>query len=229
MKPIVWLRYIDDIFFIWNESEAKLDEFSENLNNFHPYLKFTSEKSKKSVNFLDVKVSLIDQNLSTDFFCKPFNCHQFLDFNSAHPIHVKKSIVFSRGLRIKRLCSSNVAFENYLESLKGWFQNRRYSKTLVDNQLKRVLETRQTSEQIYKRGNGVPLVLTYHPRLIISKNILYFYMPRNKSRIYLHLLLLLFHSVQVLVLESIWLGLKYTLFYMNVDHLVVTKVDARLV
>ena len=137
--------------------------------------------------------------------------------------------MFSQGLRIKRLCSSNVAFENYLESLKGWFQNRRYSKTLVDNQLKRVLETRQTSEQIYKRGNGVPLVLTYHPRLIISKNILYFYMPRNKSRIYLHLLLLLFHSVQVLVLESIWLGLKYTLFYMNVDHLVVTKVDARLV
>ena len=53
-------------------------------------------------------------------------------------------------------------------------------------------------------------------------------MPRNKSRIYLHLLLL-FHSAQVLVLESIWLGLKYTLFYVNVDHLVVTKVDVRLV
>ena len=24
-KPLVWLRYIDDIFFIWNESEEKLD------------------------------------------------------------------------------------------------------------------------------------------------------------------------------------------------------------
>ena len=52
-------------------------------------------------------------------------------------------------------------------------------------------------------------------------------MPRNKSRIYLHLLLL-FHFAQVLVLESIWLGLKCTLFYVNVDHLVVTKVDVRL-
>ena len=64
--------------------------------------------------------------------------------------------------------------------------------------------------------------------MILSKNILYFYMPRNKLRIYLRLLLLL-HSAQVLVLESIWLGLKYTLFYVNVDHLVVTKVDVRLV
>ena len=53
-------------------------------------------------------------------------------------------------------------------------------------------------------------------------------MPRNKSRIYLRVLLL-FHLAQVLVLESIWLGLKYTLFDVNVDHLVVTKEDVRLV
>ena len=133
------------------------------MNNFDPNLKFTSEKSKKSVNFLDVTVSLINQHLETDLYCKSTDCHQFLDFNSAHPIHIKKSIVYSQGLRIKRLCSSSVAFENYLESLKDWFQNRGYPKTLVDNQLKRVTETRQTSDQTYKRASGVPLVLTYHP------------------------------------------------------------------
>ena len=117
------------------------------MNNFHLNLKFTSEKSKKSVNFLDVKVSLIEQHLETDLYCKSTDCHQFLDFNSAHPIHIKKSIVFSQCLCIKRLCSSNVAFENHLESLKGWFQNRGYLKTLVDNHLKRVTEARQTSTQ----------------------------------------------------------------------------------
>ena len=88
--------------------------------------------------------------------------------------------MYSQGLRIKRLCSSNVAFENHLESLKGWFQNRGYPKTLVDNQLKRVTETRQTSDQTYKRGNGVLLVLTYHPRLknindIIKKHLVSLY------------------------------------------------------
>ena len=150
-------------FFVWNESEEKLEEFLENLNNFHPDLKFTSEIFKKSVNFLDVKVSLIDQHTETDLYCKPTDCHQFLEFNSAHPIHRKKSIVYSQGVRIKRLYSSNVAFENHLESLKGWFPNRGYPKTLVENQLKRVTETRQTSEQTYKRGNGVPPVPSYHP------------------------------------------------------------------
>ena len=73
--------------------------------------------------------------------------------------------MFGPGLRIKRLCPSNVAFKNHLESFKAWFQNRGYPKTLVENQLKPVIETRQTSEQTYKRGNGVPLVLTYHPQL----------------------------------------------------------------
>ena len=56
VKPLVWPRYIDGIFFIWNENEEKLEEFLENLNNLHPNFKCTNEKSKKSVNFLDVTV-----------------------------------------------------------------------------------------------------------------------------------------------------------------------------
>ena len=98
-------------FFIWNKSEEKLEEFLENLNTFHPNLKFTSEKSKTSVNFLDVTVSLSDQHHEIYLFHKPTNCHQFLDFNSTNPIRIKKSIVYSQGLHIKGLCSSNVAFE----------------------------------------------------------------------------------------------------------------------
>ena len=78
MKPLVRLRYIDVMFFIWNESEEKLEQFLENLNNFHPNLKFRSEKSKNSVNFLDVTVSLIDQHLETDLYYKLIDCHQFL-------------------------------------------------------------------------------------------------------------------------------------------------------
>ena len=55
-------------------------------------------------------------------------------------------------MRIKKLCSSNAAFENHLES--------------------------QTFDQTDKRGNGVLLVLTYYPRLknvndIIKKHIVF--------------------------------------------------------
>ena len=88
--------------------------------------------------------------------------------------------MYSQGLHIKRLCSFNVALEKYLESLKDRFQNRGYPKTLVDNQLKRVTETRERSDQTYKRGNGVPVVVTDHPRLknvndIIKKHLVFLY------------------------------------------------------
>ena len=75
VKPWLWLRYIDDIFFIWTEGEDKLEGFLNHLNNFYPNLKFTLEKSKSSFNFLDVSVSIVDNKLETDLFCKPTDCH----------------------------------------------------------------------------------------------------------------------------------------------------------
>jgi hypothetical protein len=38
IKPWVWLRYIDDIFFVWLEGEDKLLQFMNTLNASHPGL-----------------------------------------------------------------------------------------------------------------------------------------------------------------------------------------------
>ena len=45
-KPLIWLRYIDDIFFIWTHSEQELERFLKDLNNFTPNLSFTHEASE---------------------------------------------------------------------------------------------------------------------------------------------------------------------------------------
>ena len=34
-KPSIWLRYVDDIFMIWNDSEDKLKDFLEYINTVH--------------------------------------------------------------------------------------------------------------------------------------------------------------------------------------------------
>ena len=60
VKPWLTLRYIDDAFFMWTEGEDQLEGFLNLLDNFHPNLKFSHEKSKFSVNFLDVTISIID-------------------------------------------------------------------------------------------------------------------------------------------------------------------------
>ena len=84
VKPWLYLRYIDDIFFIWTEGQDKLERFLDRLNNLHPNLEFTHEKSKSSVNFFDVSV---DNKLETDLFCKPTDGHQFRFSILLLPIH----------------------------------------------------------------------------------------------------------------------------------------------
>ena len=109
VKLWLWLRYVDDI----------------SLNNFQPNLKFTHEKSKSSVNFSDVSGSIADNKLETASFCKLVDCHHFLYCNPAHPFYNKKSIVYSQGLRIRRLCPSPLIFQKQLQNLKTWSSNTR--------------------------------------------------------------------------------------------------------
>ena len=89
------IRYIDDYFLIWTESEDELEGFLQRLNAFHPNLKFTHEKSKVSITFLDVTVIINGEEFETDLYCKPTDCHQFPEFKSAHPIQIKKMIVYN--------------------------------------------------------------------------------------------------------------------------------------
>ena len=54
-------------FFIWTHGEGKLKKtFLENLNQFHPNIKFTHESSTESIPFLDLRVKLSQGKLETD-------------------------------------------------------------------------------------------------------------------------------------------------------------------
>ena len=38
--PLLWKRFIDDIFLIWTHGEASFQSFIQHLNSFHPTIKF---------------------------------------------------------------------------------------------------------------------------------------------------------------------------------------------
>ena len=65
-KPLIWLRYIDDIFFIWTHGEQELERFLKDLNNFTLDLSFTHKASKNCIPFLDLQVKPIDGELETN-------------------------------------------------------------------------------------------------------------------------------------------------------------------
>ena len=66
----------DDIFVIWTHGQEKLKVFLEDLNKFHPNLKFTSDSSEENVAFLDLKVKLKQGKIETDLPVKSTDRHQ---------------------------------------------------------------------------------------------------------------------------------------------------------
>ena len=62
-----------------------LRNFLETLNEIHPTIKFTAEWSQKSINLLDVTVSLINGHIETGLCVKSTDSHQYLHSSSCHP------------------------------------------------------------------------------------------------------------------------------------------------
>ena len=64
-KLHLWWSYIDDIFFLWEDGEGKLNSFIDNINKVHSTIKFKIDWSKTSINFLDVMVSITEGIIKT--------------------------------------------------------------------------------------------------------------------------------------------------------------------
>ena len=94
LKPLVWFRYIDDIFFIWPHGEENLRNFMTEFNLFSDDIKFTYECNKDTISFLDLKVISSNGKLITSHYSKPSDCHQYLHHGSCHLAHTKRSIVY---------------------------------------------------------------------------------------------------------------------------------------
>ena len=55
-KPLVWKRYIDDVFSLWDTNREEINNFIEHANNYHPTIKFTADISDEEIIFLDTLI-----------------------------------------------------------------------------------------------------------------------------------------------------------------------------
>ena len=110
LQPLVWYRYIDDVFCIWQHDETELKDFVKHLNTVHGTTKFMTESSQTESSFLDTMVKLNDGDISTDLYCKPTDMNNYLPYDLAHPPHCKKGLPYSQFLRLRRICSRDEDF-----------------------------------------------------------------------------------------------------------------------
>ena len=71
LKTSIYFRDIDDIFLIWPHGNDSLTHFLEHAKNIHQNIKFTHERSKTTLSFLDVSVKIAQNKIFTTLHKKP--------------------------------------------------------------------------------------------------------------------------------------------------------------
>ena len=133
-KPLLYKRFIDDIFMIWTHGREALTEFITYLNSRLPTIKFTTVISDTHVSFLDTSVKVSTQGvLTTDLYCKPTDSHNYLLYSSSHTLSCKRGIPYGQFLRVRRICSQIEDYDKHALTLAYHFTRRGYPRDLIEN------------------------------------------------------------------------------------------------
>lgn len=130
IKPLLYFRFLDDIFVLFpNKNIELVKEYENFLSNIIPDIKVTLEWSDERINFLDTTIYINNNTLQTKVFFKPTDTHQLLHKSSFHPSHTFKGILKSQLIRFKRISSSETDYNCTCKILFSYLKNRGYSHT----------------------------------------------------------------------------------------------------
>ena len=110
-------RYVDDIFFTSNESEATIKNILKKANEFHPNIKLEANIGQ-SLPFLDLLVSNKHGILSSSVYHKPVAEPCVVAFTSDHPRHVFANVIQATLLRAARYSSTLEIFQKEYRSIR---------------------------------------------------------------------------------------------------------------
>ena len=212
-KFLKWKRHIDDIFSIFAGTERQLQIL---INKFikNSDFNFTSEKSVKSVNFLDITISLEkDKKLSTSVYRHPAKVPVYTHRQSCQSDNVKSSIIKSSCLRFRRICSS---LNNYDKACKELQNNLIYRGHQLQQVQKTVKEVRKIErETLLTRKPKHNTTGNFCPRLSLT------YIP-GATRIISAIMKRLWHSVSDLFSFPLSISYKNSL---KIDDILTKKVN----
>ena len=166
-----WKRFLDDCFIIWN-SDIPVEIFHTELNSLNDQIRFTINRSKIEMPFLDVLIRIsTNNNIITDIFSKDTDTHMYLNFRSSHPKHIKINIPFNLASRIITITNTEELRDTRLRELRLYLKNQQYPEEIVEHGIQKALEKgpihTELREQVHvtsNQNNIIPFVTTYNPR-----------------------------------------------------------------
>ncbi|XP_075188242.1 uncharacterized protein LOC142261653 [Anomaloglossus baeobatrachus] len=174
-----WMRFIDDVLFIWDGTISELHGLMESLNKNNQNIKSTYKFGHK-IEFLDILIDTLSRGrLSTTVFRKETATNTLLHACSTHPQNTIKGIPIGQFLRVKRICSDDTQFLHQSQNLSQRLLERGYSKRWIKrgfqkagNITRNQLLYNPTSNRGENSNDQVRFITNYHNQWLPMMNIL---------------------------------------------------------
>jgi hypothetical protein len=130
-QVLLWKRYVDDIFFISDSLEIT-NKLKNKYNSMHPSIK-VNWKTAKVLEFLDVTISVENNQITTWPYQKPMSIFQYIPFQSFHKYDQKINWIKAE---LERFCFLSSTYHKFLITSNLFFdrlRRRGYPSNLVYN------------------------------------------------------------------------------------------------
>ena len=151
-----YFRFLDDVFHKWLDN-FDIEPFYSMINNLDPGLKFIFENPSKSLNFLNINVRIVENNLVLDIHCKPNDSFNYLTYTSCHPPRTKNNISLSLAKRTVSIVTNNR--ENQLKELKEHLLDRKHPQHIIEYSFTKIFQAKFQTEN----NNGITFIRTCNP------------------------------------------------------------------
>ena len=143
---VVWKRYVDDIFGIFNGTLTQLHNFHDYLNTPHQNIKFTLEiESNDSLPFLDLSITKSNNCLNFNIYRKPTTTHQVIPFDSSSPMSHKLAAFRSLFNRLLNLPLNKTNYSQELNTILFIAKQNNFPFLVINNLFHKILSRHTVS------------------------------------------------------------------------------------
>lgn len=171
--PLVYFRYLDDVWGVWQHSRQEFEEFLGVLNAHHASIKVKAVVEDSAIDFLDTTVYKgpdfqATGRLETKVFFKATDTHALLHQQSYHPRHTFRGIVLSQLLRFRRICSREDSFQEAKKILFKALRGRGYSRSKLRTIYQEHCRSQNGQGSLPSQGEGVlvPAIFSFSPSAV---------------------------------------------------------------
>ena len=139
-----YFRFLDDIFHTCLIN-FDIQPFYKLINELDPDLKFIFEKRTTDINFLDINIKIVDNQLHFDIYHKPTNSFSYLKYDSCHRSLTKNNISLSLARRVIRIVTGNRDYR--LEGLRQNLLKRKHPMKIINYSLIKSVQPKNDKEE----------------------------------------------------------------------------------